>query len=162
MNVRAVLLVSLVASACHSHGPSVENAVRVNDASEEVLAVIMDEVDRNGAETSPMAFAFDDPGAVSAGTIPTFTWSAVAVSRHGTDTGTFVWLHFEGSGMAEPLEVIAVDVSQWTPDADSWAKLTAATGAITVHAVTAIVDRGVIQQGPFVPASADVSFTIAP
>jgi hypothetical protein len=157
-------------SACGSDDHSAfdpENAIVVNEASDEVLIAMVDAVDEGKtvlddtkAEklTAPVTDA-----KVPVATPVKFTWAPAgsATARHGTSSGNFTWLRFEAEGYEDPIDVIAVGVSEWTPSADEWARLTAATGAVTVTVTNAYVMSGIVKDGPFRATAGPTTFSFS-
>jgi len=145
-------VVAAVALGCgdEDHGSMTE--IFQDNASDEVLLALLD------AETEGQITIDDgrcaqlthplDGEIVTTNT--TFTWNAPAMkARHGTDTGTFIWMKLSGGGLDAPIHVLSISSRSWTPDADMWNRLVSAGGPITVTMTTAAVDAGVIREGPF-------------
>lgn len=152
----------------HGGGDILGDLVLLDDASDEVAAEIAEKVDRDGAlvdNTRAAALVAPAAGAtVPRATPVTIDWdlpsSAGRRPRHGQNTGTFVWVRLEAPGLAEPIDVVAIGTTSFTPDAARWRSLVDATGPVTATITTAVVDRGVIQAGPFRPSEASRRFTI--
>lgn len=148
-----------VAAGCSGHDDaSDENAVRLDDASEEVMLTIRDLVERGEAMTdddaAPSMVSPADGAELSAASAPTFSWDhGVPLLRHGRTTGDFVWLSISCAGLAEPVNVIAIETEEWTVDADNWAAITEAASECTATLVGAYVDRGVVREGPYLRTS---------
>jgi hypothetical protein len=145
--------------------------VRLDDASDEVLAVIADEVQREGTTINDAAAQLNAPadGAVlPAGTAATVEWQyapttggAGAPWFHGIDTGTFVWIRIDGPGLEEPIDIEALETESYTLSPTRWGTLTLAGGPFTATIITTVVDRGVIVDGPWAPATnGDAEFSI--
>jgi hypothetical protein len=137
--------------------------IRVNDASEEVLE-LMAEASGKGSTTvdDAKAFAILAPAAgasLLAATPSTFEWAKPATARHGISSGDFVWMKLSGGGLAQDIDVIAVDVASWTPSAADWELISSATGPITVTMTSAYVMSEVIKDGPYTP-TATTTFTV--
>jgi hypothetical protein len=93
----------------------------------------------------------------------TFTWALPAQRpgpRHGVDDGEFVWLHLEGGGLQPGIDVVSIGTTSWTPDADLWARISAATGSISVTITNAFMVDGIVMDGPFRPTMATTTFTM--
>jgi hypothetical protein len=173
MTLRSLALCSLLGLAVSCGGdsdsPLVGEIVRLDDASDEVLENIADTVDRegttiDGAQAARLT-APADGATVPAATPFTFEWAFPLerpTPRHGETTGTFVWLRLDGDGMDEPLDVVALTSTSFTPTEDQWARLTAVSGQVSARVITTQVDRGVIEMGPFEAPDGQVAFTIAP
>jgi hypothetical protein len=141
----------------------------LDEASDEVFLTIRDLVDRGEITTDDDAAAHmlapADGADLSAGTAPTFSWEhGVALLRHGRTTGDFVWLSIDCPGLAEPVDLIAIETEEWTVDADHWGAITGAALAsdsarCTAGLVSAYVDRGVVREGPY-RSSTTPSYTI--
>ncbi len=142
----------------------------LDDASDEVFLTIRDLVDRGEITTDDDAaarmLAPADGADLSAGdAAPTFTWEhGAALLRHGRTTGDFVWLSIDCPGLAEPVDLLAIETEEWTVDADHWAAITEAALAsdsarCTAGLVSAYVDRGVVREGPY-QGSTTPSYTI--
>ena len=164
-----LLLVLLpVLPACGDDHDGTGDELLQDDASDEVLLAMRDKVmqgmvtvdnARAAQLTAPAA------GAMVPGATPVaFTWSLPSMEpgglRHGTATGKFVWLNIDGPGIANPVDVLSITTTTFTPDATSWASMVHASGAITVTLTTATAADGVITQGPYRP-SANPTFTVA-
>jgi hypothetical protein len=159
-DLRSLLLaVLMVVTACGAEGGGGDidpaKVIRVNDASEEVLLTMADQV-ANGQliidDTLAAQLVTPEPGvAVNGGEPVQFAWSVPSLRnpRHGTTTGVFVWLRLTGGGLAEPIDVIAVDVTNWTPDAATWSLIAATSGPVTVTLTNAFVDGGIVMEGPY-------------
>jgi hypothetical protein len=164
----ALLGLAFLAGCPAEGGEALGTIIRVNDASEETLITIADAVDSGGAtidDTKAAQLVAPAPGAqVPRATPPQFAWAipqqAGKCPRHGLTSGDFVWLHFDAPGLLEPIDVVAVDVTNWTPTADEWANFTAATGTFTVTLTYAFVDNGVIVDGPYQGTMSSATFTL--
>jgi hypothetical protein len=131
----------------------------LDDASDEVFLTIRDLVERGEITTDDEAAARmlspADGAEISAGAAPTFTWDhGTSTLRHGRTTGDFVWLSISCPGLAEPVDVIAIETEEWTVDAAHWTAITDAALAsdsaqCTAGLVSAYVDRGVVREGPY-------------
>ena len=135
-----------------------EDIIRIDDASEEVLLTLRDLVDRGEATTddgaAPRMVTPEDGAELSAASAPTFSWDhGVPLLRHGRTTGDFVWLSLTCSGLAEPIDIIAIETEEWTVDAENWSAITEAASECTAALVGAYVDRGVVQEGPYLRTS---------
>jgi hypothetical protein len=73
----------------------------------------------------------------------------------------FVWVNIAGAGMPEEIDVLSLTTTSWTPDAEAWAKITQATGTVTVTVTTAYARDGVVTEGPFQPTQ-HPGFTVGP
>jgi hypothetical protein len=154
------LLLSLASVGCGGDDDEVSDGsvVRLDEASEEVVLTLKDLVERGEAITDDEVAAHltapADGEALPADEAPTFTWTLRDSNlRHGRETGEFVWLHIEGPGMEEPIDVAAIESTSWTVDDERWQALQASTGPCEVQVVSAYVDRGIVTEGPFVPAA---------
>jgi hypothetical protein len=160
----------LLAAGCpldSDGGVDLDRAILVNDAADTVLATMSDAVDNGQVvidDDKAAALVAPEPGATLArDTPPQFAWSLPNGKRgRGTTTsGEFVWLQFSGGGLARTVDVLAVGVSSWTPTADEWAELAAATGTVTLTLTNAALENGVLAAGPF-RATLPATFSIAP
>jgi hypothetical protein len=160
------LLLSLTALGCGGGDDDVadEDIILLDEASDEVVLVIKDLVDRGEVttddEVAAQLTAPADGDTLPSDEPPTFTWDMRQSLRHGRNTGEFVWLHIQGPGMAEPIDVAAIESTSWTVDAEHWELLRGSTGPCEVQVVSAYVDRGVVTEGPFVP-SENPSFSVS-
>jgi hypothetical protein len=156
----SLALVAFATVGCPAEGGTVideDNVILINMASDEVLLSIVDAVDSGDLvidDALAPAMVTPEPGqALPAATPAQFAWSLPSAARktprHGTTSGDFVWIRMEGGGLAAPIDAIAVDVTNWTPTADEWARITAATGEVTITLTSAFVDNGVLMEGPF-------------
>jgi hypothetical protein len=170
----ALLAIALAGSACPSddEGTTIDidlgAAIRVNDASEEVLGVIVDEIEQGNLvvdDSLGASLVAPEPGStVPAATPFTFAWSVPSKPdgpRHGTATGEFVWLRLEGGGLARTIDVIAVDEASWTPDAAVWAEITASTGPISLTLTNAYAMDGLVVDGPYRRFDGVTTFSVA-
>jgi hypothetical protein len=164
MTHRARAALGLLLAACHGHGGDGDE-VYLDDASDEVLLTLKDAVERGEvtaddercahlvapAQGEPLTT--DDP--------PRFAWEqAELVLLHGRTTGDFVWLHLDCAG-ADPIDVLALETMEWTPEPEQWQDVAAAGGPCTVQLVSAYLDRGIIMEGgPFRP-TVNPSFQLA-
>lgn len=170
----AVLPLALALGGCPGEsGPDPDDllgdVVRLDDASEEVLAIIADHVDREGVTVSDAAAQLNapddaallprDPAMTVAWTLPPIT-TASGPWWHGIDTGTFVWIRIDGGTLAEPIDIVALTTEQYQISPTRWVALMDAGGPFTATITTTVVDRAVIVEGPFQPADADVQFSI--
>jgi hypothetical protein len=145
---------ALTAGCSGDDHASDENVVRLDDASEEVMLTIRDLVDRGEAMTdddaAPSMVSPADGAELRAASPPTFSWDhGVPLLRHGRTTGDFVWLSISCSGLAESIDVIAIETEEWTVDAENWTAITGAASECTATLVGAYVDRGVVRDGPY-------------
>jgi hypothetical protein len=141
----------------------------LDEASDEIFLTIRDLVDRGEVTTDDDAAAHmlapANGADLSAGAAPTFTWEhGAALLRHGRTTGDFVWLSIDCPGLAEPVDLVAIETEEWTVDADHWAAISEAALAsdsaqCTAGLVSAYVDRGVVREGPY-RGSTTPSYTI--
>ena len=159
-----LLLAAALAAGCSGDDHGESEVVRLDDASDEVVLTLRDALDRGqGIEDDAIAAQLTAPtdGAeMPAGTPATFTWSPRQTNlRHGRTTGEFVWLEIDCAAMDQPIDVIAIESTSWQPDGDQWAAI-AAGGSCQVQVVSAYLDRGVIEEGPYLPTS-HPSFTVA-
>ncbi len=116
---------------------------------------------------------------LAAASLSTFQWTlpprVAAVLPHGIDSGTFVWLHFTGSRLTAPFEVISVDPGKpdadagvlapclsYTPSAADWARIAGAPGTLTLSLYTAKESLNVVTEGPFQPTINAFTFTVTP
>jgi hypothetical protein len=170
-SIGPLLLLALVACPAEDTGTFVDldALIRVNDASEEVLLTIVDHVDNGDLvidDALAAAIVSPEPGGlVPAGTPAVFAWAiptaARKTPRHGLTSGDFVWLRIEGGGLAAPIDVIAVDATSWTPDAATWATISAASSPLTLTLTNAFVDRGIVVEGPFRGTGQPTTFSIS-
>jgi len=174
MSRRLTVVPLLVALAgCPGEGGNGEDllgdVVRLDDASEEVLAVIADHLDREGPIVADAAAQLNAP--VDAAVLPrdpalTLTWTLPPVTSsgtgwwHGIDTGTFVWIRIDGGTLTEPIDVVALTSEQYQISPTRWVRLMDAGGPFTATITTTVVDRAVIVDGPFQSADPDVEFSI--
>lgn len=146
--MRSACLVLSVVFACsddHSHS----DVILVNNASDEVATALEDlegEIMANNGEAAMLTMPVSG-APLPADTPPTFAWvlpTSGPTPRHGTASGTFIWLRFTGEGIHDgKVDVVAVNVSQWTPTAEQWEQIASATGTVTVRLVTCIFDDAV-------------------
>jgi hypothetical protein len=165
--VACVCALGLGGASCNSNDGIVvdlDNAIRVNDAADEVIGTMADAinegllvVDDSKAEhwTDPA-----DGASIPAATPPTFKWHKIQTARHGVSSGDFTWLRFEASGYSEPIDVVALTVEEWTPSAEEWARLTAATGPVKVTVTNCYAMVGIVKDGPYRAMSPSATFTI--
>jgi hypothetical protein len=157
------------ASACggDEHDDGDLDAVYLDEASDEVLLTLIDAADRgqvtNDDERCAHLTAPADGAELPAATPPTFSWEPAELQLlHGRATGDFVWLRFECPGVSPPVDLLALESTEWQPDAARWERLAGATGPCAVVVTSAFVDRGIIQEGgPFRPVT-NPAFSIAP
>ena len=159
---------ALAGASCNSNDGIVvdlDNAIRVNDASDEVIGTMADAINEGLLVTDDAkAEHFTDPAdgaSVPAATPPTFKWHKIQTARHGVSSGDFTWLRFEASGYPEPIDVIALTVEEWTPSADEWARLNVATGPVKVTVTNCYAMVGIVKEGPYRASIAAPTFTIA-
>jgi hypothetical protein len=164
----AAALVAL-AGGCKSNDGLVvhpDDAIRVNDASDEVLGTMADAINEDRLVVDDLkAERLTAPAAgasVPAATPPTFTWHTIQTARHGVTSGDFTWLRFEADGYPAPIDVIALTVEEWTPSAEEWARLAAATGPVTVTVTNAYAMVGIVKEGPYRASLAPTTFTVTP
>lgn len=156
--VSCLALLSILAACGGDDDVTDADIIRLDDASEEVMFTIAELVERGEAtvddEVAAKLTAPADGAELPTDAAPSFTWSRrESTLRHGRTTGDFVWLHLECPGMAAPIDVIAIESTEWQPDADSWAQLQTSTGACEVEVTSAYADRGIVTEGPFQPSS---------
>jgi hypothetical protein len=150
------LLVAALVAACDGDGHDELDAVILDDASDEVLRTLVDAARRGQVTVDDTRAALlvspTDGASLSATEAATWTWAPAPVTLlHGRNTGDFVWLRIECAAMV-PIDVLAIETISYTPEAEHWDKITAASGACTSTLTSAFVDRGVIQEGgPFRP-----------
>ena len=165
--VAALAGTSALAGGCNSNDGIVvdlDNAIRVNDAADEVIGTMADAINEGLLVTDDLKSEhLTEPAGdaqVPAATPPTFKWHTIQTARHGVSTGDFTWLRFEAAGYAEPIDVIALTVEEWTPSADEWARLTAATGPVKVTLTNAFAMVGIVKEGPYRSTAPTTTFTI--
>lgn len=173
MSIRPLLLLALLSpAACGPGGDSnlLGDVVALDDASDEVLAIIADHLERDGAtidDTKAAALVAPtadqvlpaDPAATLEWTVP----GSLAVRsgyRHGVETGTFVWVRVDGPNLEQPIDVVALTTTAYQVSPTRWTTMTGAGGSFTATITTAVVDRGEVVEGPYQPSDPDVSFTI--
>ncbi len=153
-------------------GVDVDRAVLLNGAADTVLVTMSDAIDNGQVEINDdmaAAIVTPEPGATVARATPfKFAWSVPSGkpadggrARGTTTSGEFVWLQLSGGGLARNIDVLAVGVSSWTPTAAEWAEISAATGPVTITLTNALLNGGVLQNGPY-RATAPSTFAIAP
>lgn len=148
-----------LAAGCSGHDDvSDSDVIRLDEASEEVMLTIRDLVDRGEAMTdddaAPSMVSPADGAELAAASPPTFSWDhGVPLLRHGRTTGDFVWLSLTCAGLAEPIDVVAIETEEWTVDGENWAAITGAASECTATLVGAYVDRGIVQEGPYLRTS---------
>jgi len=161
----ACLLVStclaLAAGCSGDDGDEIDADLTVLDeASDEVFLTIRDLVDRGEVTTDDEAAAqmlspADGAELSAADAAPTFTWDhGSSTLRHGRTTGDFVWLSISCPGLAEPIDLVAIESEEWTVDAAHWTAMTDAALAsdsaqCSAVLTSAYVDRGVVREGPY-------------
>ena len=170
---RSTLAVLLALAGCSGGGGDpadlLGDVVRLDDASEEVLAIIADHLDREGPIVSDASAQLNAPA--DAAVVPrdpalTVQWTLPPVTTastgwwHGIDTGTFVWIRVDGGTLAEPIDIVALTTEQYQISPTRWVELMDAGGPFTATITTTVVDRAVIVDGPFQPADPDVEFSI--
>lgn len=155
----------LLAAACggDDHGVADEDIILLDDASDEVVLDLADLVERGEVTTDDEVAAFlvspADGDQLPAGQPPTFEWELRASDlRHGRTTGDYVWLRIDGPGMEGPIDVAAIESTEWTMDDEHWELLQEATGPCEVQVVSAYVERGLIEE-VFMP-SANPTFSV--
>jgi hypothetical protein len=171
----AVLLIALAGCPSEDEPPDPDellgDLVRLDDASDEVLAVIADTVQREGTTTSDAAAQLNNPtdGAVwPADPAGVVEWQYAPATGapagpwwHGIDTGTFVWIRIEGGGLEEPIDIEALESESYTLSPTRWGTLSEAAGPFTATIITTVVDRGVIVDGPWSPeTNGDAMFSV--
>lgn len=86
--------------------------------------------------------------------------SATAEAHLPPVTGEVYLLEFvTGAGDANPLRVFTTDTS-WTADPDSWNRLKAAGGSITIKLYNAYLNQNIIEEGPYASPE-PVAFTVS-
>jgi hypothetical protein len=165
--VAAALALVALAGGCNSNDGIVvhlDNAIRVNDAADEVIGTMADAINEGRLVVDDLKAerltAPADGASVPAATPTTFTWHTIQTARHGVSSGNFTWLRFEADGYAEPIDVIALTVETWTPSAEDWARLTAATGPVKVTVTNAYAMVGIVKEGPYRSNVATTTFTL--
>jgi hypothetical protein len=153
----ALLLASTMTTACNGDGHGDGDTIRLDEASDEVVLTLRDLIDRGqGIEDDDIAAQLTAPadGAqVAAASPATLSWSRRQTNlRHGRTTGEFVWLEIDCAGMERPIDVVAIESTSWQPDAERWGHMTGG-GSCQVQVVSAYVDRGVVEEGPYLPSS---------
>lgn len=87
--------------------------------------------------------------------------SAIAEAHLPPVTGEVYLLEFiTGAGEANPLRVFTTDTS-WTADPDSWNRLKAAGGSITLKIYNAYLNQNIVEEGPYASPE-PVAFTVSP
>ena len=150
---------SLAPACSDDDGAADPDVIRLDDASDEILLTIRDLVERGEVTTDDEAAAHmlspADGAELSAAEAPTLTWDhGTSTLRHGRTTGDFVWLSIACPGLAEPVDVIAIETEEWTVDDEHWTAITDAALAsdsaqCTAQLTSAYVDRGVVREGPY-------------
>jgi hypothetical protein len=158
-HLACLALALLLAPACGGDDDDEIDAdlTLLDDASDEAFLTIRDLVDRGELTTDDDLAAHltfpADGDALAAGTAPTFTWEhAGSTLRHGRTTGDFVWLSISCPGLAQPVDLVAIETEEWTVDADHWAAISGA-GECSVAVVSAYLDREVVTDGPYAPST---------
>ena len=82
-----------------------------------------------------------------------------SAEAHGRVDGEAYMLVFEDKGCSEVVRVFTKG-TKWTADADSWKKLSAAAGPITLTVVLATLDNSAVKDGVAAQASAPATFAI--
>jgi hypothetical protein len=141
-----------------------EDIILLDESSDEVVLTLRDLLDRGEVvtddEVAARLTAPADGDTLPADSAPTLTWEPRQSNlRHGRETGEFVWIHVEGPGMDAPIDLAAIETTSWTVDAESWERLRASTGPCTVRVISAYVDRGIVEEGPFQPSESP-SFSV--
>jgi len=169
---------------CGGGAGNVPASVAINcGASDEGWLAMQDLVNATGAhpdDANAALLSAPATGAVlSAATSTTFHWTlglpAAILAPHGVDSGTFVWLHFTGSGLTAPFDVISVDPGKpdadagvlapclsYTPSASDWVRLAGAPGTLRLSLYTAKESLNVVTEGPFQPTTNAFTFTVTP
>jgi hypothetical protein len=163
-----VLVAAVVGCTAEEDGIDLDNAILVNEASDEVLGTIFDSVQQGHVEiddSKAAAIVTPEPGATVPRDTPlVFAWAlpnAKRSPRHGVQSGDYVWMRLSGGGLTRDIDMAAVNTTNWTPTADEWAEIATATGPVTITLTYAYVMDGVINQGPY-RSTAPTTFTIAP
>lgn len=154
------ILLALAAACSGGHDDEIDaDLTLLDDASDEVFLTIRDLVERGEITTDDEAAARmlspADGAEISAGAAPTFTWDhGSSTLRHGRTTGDVVWLSISCPGLAEPVDVLAIETEEWTVDAAHWTAMTDAALAsdsarCTAELISAYLDRGVVREGPY-------------
>jgi hypothetical protein len=158
---------ALIMCACGSgSGPDNQGTLVTQDgASDEVYLAMLDAEERGEITGDDLRAALvsepTDGASIPVASPVTVRWALPAQApRHGIATGQFVWLRLSGDGLAEPIDVLSLSTTSYTPDAAIWTALQAATGPITITSTTAYSDDGILQTGPFRPLN-KTTFTIA-
>ncbi len=165
MRTQSLYLVLLLVVACGGDDGFEGDAVLLDDASDEVLVTLEDAVDRGlvsiNDQLSAQLVMPGDGAQVPTGSPPTFSWAPPQITAvHGRTTGDFVWLRIECADM-EPIDVLAIETMEYTPDVAHWTKITDSSGTCTSTLTTAFLDRGILTEGgPYRP-SVNPTFTTA-
>src|ERR1019366_9601723 len=110
---------------------------------------------------SPPAFTWTKgPGASNGPLHRVLDWLEPSAYAHGSTTGDGYVVLFT-QGCTELLRVM-LEASSWVPDADSWSRLRAAKGAITLTVVWAKWVQNDVASGLSPAASRPINFTIGP
>lgn len=160
--MRVLVLAAFITNACVDEDiQETPEAILQDNASDEVFLTFLDAEAQGIIEIDDIqAAVLSAPSSgdmLSLDEISTFAWAlpthTAKHARHGVSTGQFVWLRILGEGMDEPVHVLSVESTEYTPDLDTWEKIMRAEDSITCALVTAYVDRGVIEDGPYRPST---------
>jgi hypothetical protein len=148
-------------------------------ASDENYKSIVDALNSGPASTDPAhASTLDEPsGTISSDTPATFTWTnpdptappveggcanqpalavytGLSIQHCPTLTGYVYWLQLDS---IDGFDGVLTSNTSWTPDADTWAKITANPGPITGSLLTIYFTANVVDSGPW---TSPISFTL--
>ncbi len=169
---------------CGGRASNAPASVTINcGASDEGWSAMEDLVNATGAKTDDVNAALlsapTSGAALSAATPTTFQWTlsppAAIGLPHGIDSGAFVWLHFTGTALTAPFDVISVNPGSpdadagvltpclsYTPSAADWARIAGAPGTLTVAVYTAKENLNVVTEGPFQSTTNPFTFSVTP
>ncbi|MBL8953644.1 MAG: hypothetical protein JNK82_22910 [Myxococcaceae bacterium] len=178
-----VAIVAVSAAAC-SGGTKCPEPQYEGVASDEAYLSLIDGEARATADAMKgPVFTLTDGMELSADPPPTFRWSStLALSKPGAPgprkpspwwrglfiseayahlppvTGVTYWLKFAVPGEKCPIELMTTR-TEYTPNADLWAKLKGGTGARSITGIAAYLTENRITEGPF-KMPAPVTFTV--
>jgi hypothetical protein len=136
-----------------------ESCSAVNDAAEDAKVGISLQVASQLAKGSPGSFSWGKASAQRSRLQRVLDVLEPSAEAHGRTDGDVYMLVFEDSSCKEVVRVFTKQTS-WKADADSWSKLAAASGPITLTVVLATLDDSAVKDGTDAFKSKPATFTI--
>ncbi len=137
-----------------------ETCSALNDAAEEATAGgLTVKVPSSASKGSPATFSWGKTTAQRSPFLRVLDILEPSAHAHGRVDGEAYMLVFEDKGCNEVVRVFTKGTT-WKADADSWSKLSAATGPITLTVVLATLDNSAVADGSTPVASKGATFTI--